>query len=383
MKRLYDRKDIALIVMATTALAAALGVSYAYVDISLNRMGETALRIGLNASMPALGWFLFTPLLPAVLKRFTPRQILVTLLALPMIAVLGFPSFPDPLVWLPLRFLFGGCIGLAFRLVEYQLNALSPDHARTRNIGIYSAFFCAGAGVGTAIAPLVGLQGWLPILLIFVLVGLGGVALLLVPALPLHLETGKRGDWSALGGLALVAIGGAFVFGMFEPVPYTLMPVYAIRSGIDESMAVWTASAFLLGEVVFPIPMGLWADRASKVKLLWLCGLMSLAAPAILPATIHSPEALLGLMFLWGGFAGCLYVICLAMLADFSRGSGLVSANAWFGTLYAAGGLVGPLYHGAAMDLNNSNGLMVSAASLFVVFLMALAWGGRRRHVSA
>lgn len=383
MESSYSRKDLSRIVVATAILAMALGVSYAYVDISLNRMGESALRIGLNASMPALGWFLFTPFLPTALQHLSPQKLLLGLFAIAMIAILGLPSFPTPWAWLPLRFLFGGGIGLAFRLVEYQLNAYSPPTVRARNIGIYSAFFCGGGGLGAGLAPLLGLEGWPPVLLIFALVGLGGVVLLHLRPRPLHLETDQHDSWTALSGAGLITISGAFVFGLFEPVPYTLMPVYAVRAGIDQSMAVWTASAFLLGEVVFPVPMGLLADRTSKTRLLWLCGLCALVIPALLPITLHAPPALLGLMFLWGGTAGSLYLICLAMLGDVSRGRQLVSANAWFGTLYAAGGLIGPLYHGAAMDWAPSDGLMLSAGSLFAIFLIALGWGGKRRHAIA
>ncbi|WP_141400361.1 MFS transporter [Magnetospirillum sp. 15-1] len=95
----------------------------------------------------------------------------------------------------------------------------------------------------------------------------------------------------------------------------------------------------------------------------------SLVIPAAIPQTVQTPEVLLVVMIAWGGFAGSLYNISLAMLADRFKGTELAAANAAFGTLYALGNLFGPLLHGMAMDWANPQGLMVSAALLFALFL--------------
>lgn len=371
-----DSLNMIAISAATALLSAAVGVSYIYVDFSLNRMGASATAIGLNASMPALGWLLATPLLPMVLRRFNPKLILLGLIAVAVVSLFGFPLLPDQGAWLVFRFLFGGSLGMVFRLIEYWISAASPDHHRGRNVGIYAAIFCAGAALGAGVTPGVGTQGWAPILLMLGLLGGAFAVLAAQKSAPPRIQLMPR-PLRAFGGPAFIAVVGGLVFGMFEAVPYVLMPVYSLRAGLSEDWAAWTASAFLVGAVLFPVPMGLLADRMPKRSLLALCAGVALVVPAILPTTLAMPEVLLLVMLAWGGFGGSLYTISLAMLADHCRDADLAAANVAFGTLYAAGALAGPLMHGAAMDAWPAQGLMVSAGLLFAVFLGMMAWRPR------
>ncbi len=350
-------------------LAAAVGVSYVYVDLTLNRLGVSATAIGLNAAMPALGWLIATPFLPVLLRRMSARVLLLALLAVAVGSAVAFPLFLSAEAWLPLRLLFGGSLGLAFRLVEYWINAASPDDRRGRNIGIYAALFCAGMGLGAGVLPVIGPAGWPPVLLILVLIGGAAGVLAFVRSAPPQLDALPHRLLSMLVGPAFIALAAALVYGLFEAVPYTLMPVYALRSGLTEDWAAWTVSAFLLGALVFPVPVGMLADRMSKHLLLALGGGASLGITAILPAAVTTPDALLLAMFLWGGLAGSLYTVSLAVLGDHFKGAALAAANAAFGTLYALGALVGGPLHGAAMDWHDPQGLMWSTAGLFAVFI--------------
>lgn len=377
--RMNHRLKIARISIASALLAAAVGGSYAYVDLSLNRMGVSATAIGLNAAMPALGWLLGTPLMPWALRRFPPRGLLLGLLAAAMLAVCLFPVFPRQDSWMALRFVFGGGAGLAFRLVEYWIGAGSPPDRRGRYVGIYSAAFAAGAMCGAGIMPAIGLEGWPPVLAI---AGLTGASILAFAAVgsapPAVAPSPGRGGGVTLTGAAFVALAGGLAIGLFEAVPYTLMPVYTVRLGLEENWGVWTASAFLLGTLLFPALAGHAADRKGKMPVIVLCAAGALAIAPVVPQVAHIPQALLAVMVLWGGFGGSLYAVSLAMLADEFEGPDLAAANAAFGTLYAMGSLCGPPLHGLAMDWSDPQGLMGSAATLFALFLVAVLWPARR-----
>lgn len=374
---------IAHLSVASFLLAAAVGTSYAYVDLSLNRMGASATAIGLNASMPALGWLLGTPLMPWALRRFDSRGLLLGLLAVAGLSACLFPLLPRQDAWMVLRFLFGGCAGLAFRLVEYWVGAASSRDHRARNIGIYSAAFAAGAMAGAGITPTVGLEGWPPVLMIAGLTGASILAFGIIGSGPPAIARHSRRDGFPLSATALVALSGALAIGLFEAVPYTLMPVYAVRVGLGEQWGVWTATAFLLGVLLFPTPIGLAADRFGKMPAVSLCAAGALAVPAVVPQFVQAPEALLAVMVLWGGLGGSLYAVALAMLADEFEGAALAAANAAFGTLYAVGSLCGPPLHGMAMDWSDPQGLMGSAAVLFALFLGVTLWPHRRAREGA
>jgi len=364
------RLKLALISVASLLLAAAVGASYVYVDLSLNRMGVSATAIGLNAAMPALGWLLATPLMPWALRNFNSRGLLLGLLAVAVLAVLCFPVFPDPDLWLLLRFLFGGAAGMAFRLVEYWINAASPETHRARNIGIYAMAFAGGAMAGGIVTPGVGVEGWPPIWMMAVLVVSAALVFAAIgEGPPAIAKTPTFANWRLYRGDSLLALFGVVVFGAFEAVLYTLMPVYCVRHGLADHWAVWSAAAAIGGQVIMAAPVGILADRYGKVRGLIWSSAAALAVSCVIPLAVGTPERLLLAMLMWGGVSGSLYTLTLAMLADRFSGSELASANAAFGTLYAFGSLCGPLLHGAAMDGWNPQGLIVSSAAMFAVFL--------------
>ncbi len=364
--------------LVTVILSAAIGASYVYVDLSLNRMGASAAAIGLNAAMPALGWLLATPFLPLLVHRRDTRAVLLALPCLAAAAMAGFALTDDQTAWLALRFVFGSSLGILFRLVEYWISAASAPDRRARNMGIYAALFCAGVAIGAGILPLVGLTGWPPVLLIIGLAAAGMAVLARlgggppgIAALPPRLMTGFAGP-------SLVAITAAGLTGLFEAVPYTLMPVYAVRVGMAEDFAAWTTSAFMIGQVLFLVPLGLLADRINRIAVLALSGVIGLVSAVIMPAAIGDAAAMIAIILVWGGFAGSIYAVGLAMLADRMDGPDLAAANASFGTLYAGGALVGPPLHGLAMEWRDPQGLMASSALLFVVLLGLIAWQAMR-----
>ena len=88
-----------------------------------------------------------------------------------------------------------------------------------------------------------------------------------------------------------------------------------------------------------------------------------------------SPLPLFGLLFVWGGVASGIYPVALSMAGDRFRGGELVSVNAAMIIAYGLGGLAGPPLGGAAMDLDDPQGLLwlfvVLFAGLLAVSLLA------------
>lgn len=368
--------NLPLLIGVTVLLSAAVGASYVFVDLSLNRMGASATSIGMNAAMPALGWLLATPFLPWLVRGRNTRAVLLVLPCIATVTMIGFAVMSDQWAWLVLRFLFGSSLGITFRLLEYWISAASPAARRGRNVGIYAAVFCSGAAAGAGILPLAGTGGWPAVLLIIGLI-LGATLLLAGQhSGPPAVTAAPSRSMPGLGGPAMIAIAAAGIIGLLEPIPYTMMPVYAVRVGLAEDWAAWTTSAFLVGQLLLVVPMGMLADRLGKTALVTSCAMVGLSVAFLLPAIDNWPEALLATMLVWGGFAGSIYALALSMLADHFTGADLAAANASFGTVYAAGALVGPPLHGMAMDWHGPQGLMESAALLFLLLLGVIAWRG-------
>lgn len=363
--------------VAAAMLAMAVGASFGYVDLSLARMGLSGFAIGLNAAMPAVGWLIATPLMPWALRRVPPRLLVLGLLAVAALSVLCFPLTTSPLAWMGLRFLFGGACGMVFRLVEYWINARSPATVRTRNVGIYGTLFCVGAAVGAALLPVAGPYGWGPVVMMGGLVGVSGVLFATLRDGPPPIARLPRRPARLVQGVAVAALAAALVYGMLEAVPYTLLPVYAVRAGLAEDWAVWSTSAFLGGLVVGQIPLGILADRVGRLRVLGGCTAFAMAIGLLVPVSLDAAPVLLLVMAAWGGCLGGTYIVALALLADLFDGEDLAGANAAFGTFYAVGSLAGAPVYGAAMDLW-THGLMPIAAVSLLLLLAIIARQARR-----
>ena len=79
------------------------------------------------------------------------------------------------------------------------------------------------------------------------------------------------------------------------------------------------------------------------------------------------------LLFVWGGLILGVYSIGLTLIGERFKGAELANANAAFILLYCMGLLLGPTAEGAALDVWNTNGLLVVLGAIcagYVVFLM-------------
>lgn len=370
------------VIVLSVLLAAAVGASYAYVDLSLIRAGASPSAIGVSAAMPALCWLLVTPLIPWILKRIDFKVFLQITLLIGALSIAAFPLSPDITIWAGLRFLFGGALGIAFRLIELWINAASPERKRAQNTGIYAGAFCCGAMIGANAIPIVGVEGWSPVILIMAFTLAGLFLASWAKPLPAPIVVASHGRWR-LGRyipLASLPILAAFLGGLFEAVSYTMLPVYTIHSGLSEDLSVQIISIYLLGVLLFPWPFGMLADRFGKIKIVLVCAAGSAIIPALLTIFLHNPVGVVIIVFLWGGFCGSIYSVSLALLPDYFQGQKLLSANVAFGSTYALGCLLGPLVHGLAMDWRDPEGLMISASAQFLLFiLLSLALLNRSR----
>lgn len=347
------------------------GISFPLLSISLESMGISGQLIGINAAMPALGWLIGSFFLPGLLARFGLKQVLIACLLTAGISISVFPLTQNLMIWMLLRFLFGGSLGLFYRAVEFWINAVSENATRGRNIGLYSFCFVLGLAVGSSVQPLLGISGILPFAAVSALLALT----VLVVAFQSHenaVNIASARSYFRLGIVLLtpIALMAVFAYGFFEDILAYLMAVYALRNNLGESVAAFTITAMAIGNLTFPIPIGHLSDRIDRTFVLIACALVVTALSIIIPQTVSNPPLFLAVLVVWSGLAGSIYTVALSMIGDRFSGAELAVANASFGIVYAFGGLIGPVVNGYAIDQLHSQGLMVSAAATFGIFVI-------------
>lgn len=355
-------------------LSLAYGISMPLLAIALETMGATTRLIGLGAAMPAVGWLIGTPLIPRALRHVSLAKLAAALLVIALMAWAAMAVWRDPWFWVGLRFLFGGAIGLVYRLIEYWLTVTAPEDRRGRDIGLYGASFLAGLILGSGVQPWfgTGLAGFgaVGLLLTLVISLFFAIPMLTAPKLALGWRPVDLGIVWRAAPLALIA---AMAYAIYEDNTAYLLPLFTVRAGLSEGAAALALSACALGALVGAVPMGMLSDRIGRPALLALSALIGLAGAVLLPmlAQVSSVVFLIGL-FLWAGGIEGMFGASLALLADSFRGEALLRANIAYGMVYAAGALIGPLYSAQMMHLWNPYGLFLATGSVFAALFMAV-----------
>lgn len=357
--------------LCVLTLTTGYGISFPLLSISLESMGVSGQLIGLNAAMPALGWLLGTPLLPKLQSRLGLKAVLLGCLTISAIALFGFYIWHDFWPWMFFRFLFGGSLGLFYRGVEFWINGISDNSVRGRNIGVYSVCFMFGIMIGSSLQPILGITGFLPYLTVLGFVIIAGliVSLQTYERLP-EIENIFSMFRAAITLATPIALLGVFAYAMFEDIPAYLMSVYALRNGLKPDIAAYTLTAFAFGSLLFSIPIGMISDRVNRVVVIMFCAISAILLSAAVPFLLDNTNLFLITLVAWGGVANGVYCVALSIIGDHFDKKDLALANAGFGTIYAFGGLIGPLINGFAIETLNSHGMMVSSGVIFGVFVI-------------
>jgi MFS family permease len=299
---------------------------------------------------------------------------------LAMMLILATASFPlfyvfdDFFVWLLLRFVFHGAIGIAFVLSEFWISALAPPGRRGLILGIYGTVLSLGFAIGPAILGLVGSVGFMPFLLGTIVMGAATLPVLIALKANPAMSEKPRGSLLRFITMVPLATFAAFTMGATEWGTVSFLAIYGLRIGFNEATAALLISAVAAGNILSQLPLGLIADRMDRRTLLLLIALIATALAASIPFISHITVLLFLVVMLWGGVVTGLYTVGLIHLGGRLTGTDLVSANAAFILMYSVGVLVGPALAGIGMDLWDPHGLIAVAAVFTLGYAGIAAW---------
>ncbi len=348
-----------------------LGLSRPLLALILDARGVDRSIIGLNAAMPAIGIFLSTPFIPALVEKLGMRRFLLLALALDLVTLLQFPRFDHLYAWFALGISLGAMTNCLLVSSETWINEIVADANRGRLMGLYNGLLAASIALGPLAIPAVGIHGWAPFLV--------GACAITLAALPL-LWTGSHRlsahDEPSFNILSFVwvaptLVAAVLLFSAKETAGNSLLPVYGIRSGMSEAGAAVMLTVAGLGGVVLAYPMGWLADRFNRYGVLMCCGLGSLVGAILLPYAMHSGIFLYPLLFGWGGAFAGIYTVVLTLIGQHFRGRDLVTANVSLGMLWGIGSLLWPPLTGVAMDQRDPDGfplVFIAVSLLFILF---------------
>jgi len=351
----------------------ALGVSLPLVSLRLEGWGYGQFAIGVMAAMPAVGVLLGASVAGRLAARFgTPRLMRLCLLggSLSVILLALLPSYP---LWLLLRLLIGVVLTVVFILGESWINQLAVEQWRGRLVALYGTGYALSQLSGPLLLTLLGTEDdsgfWCGALLL-----IGGALVLLgrsgAPKVDPHSASG-RGLGRFCRELPAIAWAVA-LFAAFESMVLTLLPIYGLREGFSQDVALLMASIVVVGDALLQLPIGWLADRVSRTSMFRGCGLVLLVSSLSIPLLLHTP-LIWPLWVLFGASAGGLFTLALILIGERYRDDELVRANAHVAQLWGIGCLIGPLFTGAASQWVSGHALPLLMAVGAAGFVW-LAW---------
>jgi MFS family permease len=327
--------------------------------------------IGLNASMPAFGMMIISPLIPCLIKSLGIKRFLFSCLLVDVCMVLCYPLLDYIYAWFAISLLAGAAANALLVASETWINELAIDATRGRVMGIYNAMLIGAVSMGPLIIPLTGILGWAPFLIGAGFIVLAAVPLLWAGSSSLNLHGESSFTLFSFVLLAPTPVFAVILFAWKEFAGGALLPVYGVSNGMSESTAAIMLSVLGLGGVLLTFPFGWLADKMDRYLLMILCGLGIFIGALILPFVITGGAGLWIMLFCWGGLFAGLYTVILTLIGQRFRGLELAVANISIGIVWGIGSLSGPSLTGVAMDIWDPHGfpiVFIAASAAFVLF---------------
>jgi MFS family permease len=375
---------LAAVFSSSLGVGLTFGFQPPLIALVMSRAGHSSAAIGAVTAASLVAIILLGPLYPRVIARLGLKHSVIAGIGAASLILLFMPLTTNVWVWFGLRFLTGCVLGLSWIASEIWLNTVSGAEARGTVMGIYGTVFSLGTVAGPSLLEFTGTRGWAP----FVIGAAGLLATLLPLSLLRNVSSGSEGFASlrALMGMiraAPLVMLAAWVAGLVESADLTLLPLFGIRNGFGERIALLLLAVFMAGNVVLQAPIGLLADRFGRRLLLGICALLSALGPLLLQPFFGTPLLMWPLLFVWGGTLYAFYSQGIALLGAEFPAADLAAANTVFVMVYCLGGVIGPSAGGFALDQWPRHGLPAvlsgGALLLFAGFLMP----ARRRAVPA
>ncbi len=349
------------------------------IALTLEDRGVSEGLIGANSSMAAIGIVCMALVMPRLMARFHAGILLTVSLVGLTALVSALPHVDSVVNWFIIRFVMGMGIAIPWVISETWMSAIAPQRYRGQITAAYGSGVAAGFAAGPLILTFVGLDGaagfyWSALFM--------GIAIFATIVMSPFAPTLRKHEKSRLSGFALAAptiFGAALLAGALDTAVFSLMPVWGLRIGLEETAALTAVSIFIFGNLLLQLPVGWLGDRWGRRQTMILCGSIATIGPLAVTLSVGSGWPMYAALFLWGGFAWALYTVSLAMIGERYTGGMLTAANAAFIMTFEISNITVPPLAGLAMDLWEPHGFMATLCGLSLAFTVLVAVRGHAR----
>ncbi|TCS82437.1 MFS transporter [Tepidibacillus fermentans] len=365
----WDQKRFYILVVTIVVSGFSQGLLLPLLSVLLEQQGISATFNGLSSAALYIGMLLASPFMEKPVRRFGFKPMIITGMGLVVGSMILFPLWMNFYFWIFLRFIVGiGDNALHFATQVWITSTVLPEK-RGRTISLYGLSYGIGFGIGPLGLILLRYGHWVPfIVAVFLFILIFMTILLLKNEMPEQSqETHTEKRYLQVYSLAGIGLMPMFIYGFLEATLNSSFPIYGIRTGIRETVVSTLLSSFVIGSLIFQLPLGIVSDKFGRKKVLTLVTLIGGILFGLVPFT-NSNYGLFSIFILAGGLVGSLYSLGLAYVSDLIPISLLPTANIIATIHFGIGSIIGPYLGGAVLSNISADSLFYLIAFVVISF---------------
>lgn len=334
------------------------------------------LVIGVVAASYYFFQILGAPAAERLVRQIGVRSALALGLACASLASPLFVLTREPLTLGLVRGAAGFGVGICVTAAQTALIAQSTSKQRGMVSGLHALAFALGLAVGPLIGPpLYEMQPQLAALFGGSVFALGLVTSLFT--LPSGLTVTSR-ERLPVASKIRAPLHAIFAYGFAEATLFSLYPPTLIQRGISVGQIGVILTTFVVGSIVWTMPVAHLGERYGRHRALGACVLVGVVS--MLALWTSSFPLMATLAFLAGGSIGSSYALSMALVADPLTPDELPSGMALFTVALGAGCVAGPIVTGTALSWFDHSILFVPTALVFTALLPRLGLSTPAQH---
>jgi MFS family permease len=373
---------VAALLLSVFILLVGNGLQGTVLPIRANIEGFSAFSIGCIGGSYYLG---FTPGCiagPYAIRRVGHIRTFAALAAIAAASSMLHAMIVSPIPWYIFRGLTGVCLAGLYMIIESWLNERSTNENRGRLLSVYQSVNLTAITAGQFLLNAADPADFRLFGIITVLIALGLVPVALTTATapqPIQ-QTRLRIGW--LYGVSPVAVLGCLAVGVANGAFWSLAPVFARLNGLDVSQIAMFMAVAIVGGALMQFPLGRISDRLDRRRVIVAACLLA-ASSGLGMAFLGSFSniAMLGLAFLFGGFALPIYALSIAHANDLVQPEDRISVSGGLLLVFGLGAVVGPFIAAALMDAVGHQGLFWFTAAIHILTAAFACYRMTRRAV--
>jgi MFS family permease len=317
---------------------------------------------------------------PLMIKRVGHVRVFAAVASAASVAVLAHSVVVEPVSWTLIRIVTGFCTASLFIVTESWLNDRATNETRAQVLSIYMIVIMVGMAGGQYLLPVSDPGGFELFILVSVLLSVSLVPMLLTASPAPAFEAPQTVSLGFIYRVSPLAVVGGGLLGVAQGAVLGMAAVYAATAGFEGTQVSLFVSAIFLGAVLMQFPIGRLSDRFDRRTVITLTTFAAagFAGVAWLVGPGH-PWTLFALAALFGGTCMSMYALVLSHANDHLQPGQMVAASATLYLVYSAGGILGPLLAGFAMDVTGAGGFFAVIAVLHLAIGAFAVWRMFRR----